>query len=215
MITKRSVYLFALLFVVGISGLTSGLSASIGNSRMVLRVGVEEEIQKSILVRNVNDVPVLINITVLGDLAENIILKESSFNLEPSEERKVYFLISADQAGKTESRISFSFVPIIEEGIGEGNGVGFSSVITVIADDQYKGQTESEDDDNYYGNNDIINKDGISSKISGKTVDSNKGKIFSANILIISTAILLGILIILYFLSLGTKYKRRVTKMNA
>lgn len=125
---KKVVAIF--LSVVMVSLLIQGayaITGSIGNSRMILHLAVGEKIEKYILVRNVNDVPVKINISVSGELAKNIELKDKSFSLNPDEERKAYFTIKPTQNGTTESNVNVAFTP------QDGSGVGLVSTVIVIA----------------------------------------------------------------------------------
>ena len=111
----------------------SALTASLGNSRMILRIGIGESIERSLLIRNVNEVPTTITLTVSGDLAENLKFTEESFRLEPGEEKKAYFIIKSEEKGRTETKINVAFKP------DQGNGIGVVASVTVIASDEYKG----------------------------------------------------------------------------
>ncbi len=128
MITKRLVFsLIVLSIVLSSVYFASALTATVGNAKMVLRMEVGETLERSILVRNVNDVPVTIELSVGGELADGIDLNEDSFPLSPGEEKKAYFTVSPEEDATTTSRINIKFIP------EEGNAVGFSSTIIVIA----------------------------------------------------------------------------------
>jgi hypothetical protein len=58
---------------------------------MVLRMDVGETIEKYVLIKNVNDVPVNVEITPTGDLAEYVKLTETNLTLDVGEEEKAYF----------------------------------------------------------------------------------------------------------------------------
>ena len=66
---KKILLLSFISIVIIISNIliVSALTASIGNSRMVLRLDKGETIERSILVRNVNSFPVNIELAATGD----------------------------------------------------------------------------------------------------------------------------------------------------
>ncbi len=220
-VSRKSIVGVVFAFII-FSGMGSAITASIGNSRMILRVAPEEIIQRSILVRNVNDVPVAIEFSASGDLAGNIKFKDESFELQPNDEKKVYFAIMADEAGRTETKIDFLFKP------KDGNGVGLASTIIIISDEKYSGQSESEDNDNLdidaniedeasaIGDLDTGDIDEIKSdKLTGSNIKSNLNGKISSNLLIISTVVLSGLLIGLYFYYLANKSKKEVRGEDA
>jgi len=121
---------FLILLLFGFVGSVCAITGSIGNARMILRdVKTGDVIEKSILVKNVNEVPVDIELFASGDLADSIDIKDKSFRLGVGEEKKAYFTINVKKSGTTESKINVQFAPI-----DEGNGVGLSSTIIVIAE---------------------------------------------------------------------------------
>jgi len=104
------------------------ITGAIGNARMILRAQTGDEIEKYILVKNVNDIKLDIELSPSGDLAEDIDLKDTSFTLEAGEEKKAYFTLKVTKSGTTQGNIDIKFTP------EEGNGVGLSSTIIVIAE---------------------------------------------------------------------------------
>ena len=179
---------------------------------MVLRVAPGDEIERYILIRNINDVSVNIDLSVSGDLAENIKLKENSFKLQAGEERKAYFSLTADKAGRTETKINIAFRP------EEGSSVGLTAAIIVISDEKYSGQEYSEEgnEENYEeGAIDSKDKTGPFPKIDANDISFREINLLSPNLLVVSTFILAAALIILYFYSLATKYKKRGKEKNA
>ncbi len=109
MIKRKLLIFYALLFTLGFASLSSAITASIGNSRFIINSEVGEIVEKYVLVGNVNDFPVNINVSVSGDLANNLILSKNQFSLMAHEERRVYFNISADESGTTETKIKFTY----------------------------------------------------------------------------------------------------------
>ena len=67
-----------LLLVVMLSFVSSvyAITGSIGNARMILRVEQGDTIEKSILVKNVNDVSVDVLLEAIGDLADDIKIED-------------------------------------------------------------------------------------------------------------------------------------------
>jgi len=139
---KTILIAFSLLIVIILMTNILALTASIGNARMVLRVETGDEIEKYILVKNVNDVRVDIELSASGDLEDYVEIIDDKFSLEPGEEKKAYFTIDVVKPGSTETRINVKFIP------EKGNGVGFSSTVIVIASgedlsEEYKKESES------------------------------------------------------------------------
>jgi len=166
------------------------LTGSIGNSRMILNLEPGETIERYILVKNVNDVAVDIDIGAAGDLADSVELQDEEFTLEPGEDKKAYFTITAQDSGVTETRINVRFTPI-----DGGNGVGLSSQIIIALGDE-DGSDDGGDD-------------------GGVNVDSqNPGTIengFQLNkvhiILFSSTLIIMLMLVVLLILDYKTRGK--------
>ena len=169
-------------------GLVSAITGSMGNARMILRVETGDLIEKYILVKNVNDVPLDIELSPAGDLAEDIEIIDDKFSLGPGTEKKAYFNIKVKEEGTTESTINVKFTP--EEG---GNGVGLSSTVIVIAKE---GEGWWEDD---YTNDDSDDVDGGVSVITGNAVSDTK-RIFEG----VSFGVILVIgLVLIFFVLLG------------
>jgi hypothetical protein len=196
------------------------LTASIGNSRMILRIDPGEEIERSILIKNVNDVPVTINALLGGDLKDQIELEEDSFLLAPGEEKKLFFTITSEKAGTFETKINVQFEP------EDGNSVGLTSTIILIAgdpDDDINSEEEdpflidNNNEDDFMEEENLINtKDNKDIKVSVKTnsaTDSEDKDNFSlTKTLLISTIALMIILIILFITTSNSKPKKNVIR---
>ncbi len=140
MVTKNiAVTFLAGLLIILMSFNVLAVTASIGNSRMVLRIEPDQTIERYVLVKNANEVPVTIDLTASGDLADNIKFEDAQFNLASGEEKKAYFSIFADEEGTTESAVNVRFTP------AEGNGVGLSSAIVVVAKKEITNPSEDLD----------------------------------------------------------------------
>lgn len=118
-------FLFIIILIPQISGITGAL----GNARMILRADVGDTIEKYILVKNINDVPVDITLSSSGELAEDIEILEPEFTLQSGEEKKAYFILEVTKEGQTEGKINVEFIP------EEGESVSLSSTIIVIVGD--------------------------------------------------------------------------------
>lgn len=190
---------FALLIVVSLIYSSSALTASIGNSRMVLRVAPGQSIGRSILVQNVNNVSVTINLLPDGDLANYITIAENNFTLLPGDEKKVNFTIQPQKEGTTTSRINVKFTP------DKGNSVGLASTIIVHAGTS----TDNTNDNNIPaqgspGNDNEINNSNpstINPASSQVKTNSSSFTISPLIILLISSLVLVMLLIFLVLYS--------------
>jgi hypothetical protein len=118
-----------LVIVMSMIGSCYAITASIGNARMVLRANVSDTIERSVLVKNVNNETVKIESFVSGDLAKNMILKNANFTLAPNQEKNIDFKVKITQNGTTETKINIAFNPMD----GKSGGVGLTSTIIIIA----------------------------------------------------------------------------------
>jgi hypothetical protein len=176
------------------------ITGLIGNAKMILQVQTGEEIEKSILVRNVNNVSVDINISVSGELADSINIKDKQFKLNAGEEKKAYFTVKANKPGTTESQINVAFTP------EDGSGVGLSSTVIVVASGE-----EVEDTGGILGWL-TGNKNSTS---TGNNESSGATGAFAANpvsIGLLSTTIILALFIILLVVYSKKVKNKRETK---
>jgi len=205
-------YLLFGLVVVGLLIFSSagvlGLTGSIGNSRMVLYPEVGEVIEKSILVKNVNDEPVTIDISASGELAGNIEGREESFEPEPLSEKKAYFIITVKEPGMTETKINVKFSP------EDGSGVGLSSTVVVIASGE--GSEPIEDPEGEVV--DIEDSGSWRDLLPGRDSEDNEGfeKLALSPIVMFlaSTGILIVLFVLLmaYYVKTGKDGRRKVKR---
>lgn len=183
---------FAVLVILNIL-CVSAITGSIGNSKMILYPEVNGRtfttIEKTILVKNVNNVSVNISLEIDEDGKEFLELKDSNFILAPNSEKKAEFLVKVKTEGKYFGKINVFFTPI---GTKEP-GIVLSSSISVIAgkEGQYseKNSTEENEEKNIDGDK-----------------KSNKGFLFMA----LSSLVLLIVLILMIFMI----YKKKKAKMS-
>ena len=133
----------------------SAITGSIGNARMILHAEQGDTIEKSVLVKNVNDVAVDIELTASGDLADYVDIQDEKFTLRAGEEKKAYFTIEVKKAGTTETKINVKFTP--QEG---KNGVGLSSTIIIIAEESSWFDWGSSDDEDCVGDSCEVDENG-------------------------------------------------------
>jgi hypothetical protein len=129
MAKKTIVTVLLLVMLVGIVSSCYALTANIGNARMILRAQVGDTIERSVLVKNVNNVTVKIDAVVVGDLAKDLVLKNSNFTLEPNQEKNIDFKVKVTKNGTSETKINIGFSPTD----GKGGAVGLTSTIIIIA----------------------------------------------------------------------------------
>ena len=172
-----------LIIVIAMSS-ASALTGSIGNARMIIHAKTGEQVEKYVLVKNVNDVSVDIQIEKEGNLSKYIRLKETNFIIPAGGEKKAEFTIGIADEGTSEGRLNIKF-----SSVGEKNGVGLSSTIIVVAE---KGTAlEWEEETNQTSLiGDVIND-------SIKNPDGNYNMIMIAALITIALAIvLLGLIFI-------------------
>ena len=210
MIGKREIIstTLALLIFVSFAVQVSAITASIGNSRMVLRVSPGEEIRKYILVKNVNDVSINVEMSPSGDLAEEVEIEEANFSLNAGEEKRAYFTIKTNEEGTTETKINIKFSEV-SEGRGK-SGVGLSSTIIMIASGTGSDESEdAEDSDNSIG--EIFQQKEQDASVDKISSGKNSLQFSPVMILGISTAILALVLIFL----VAYYAKTNVSKINS
>jgi len=215
-VTYSFTVVLLLILILSIIPGVLAITASLGNSKMVLRLAPGDKIQKSILVKNTNDEKVNIELFVSGDLEKNIELERTSFSLEAGEEQKAYFLIKApNEIGTKESRINIKFVP------KEGSGVGLSATVVVVTSNSgdttqseehdFNPVTSVEEETNTNSNN-STNSSGFSfnqrAPTTGNAVNPlSNFKLSGLSIMLISTIILVIVLIVLIIYFFKTKNK--------
>lgn len=197
MIDKKTL-VFAFAIVVLMTGImmVSAVTGSIGNGKMVLYPEVNgwtnTVIPKTILVNNVNDIPVNITLKLDSNASDFIELVDETFILEAGESKKAEIVIKVKKEGTYEGRVNVFFKPV------EGNeaGVVLSSTIVVIAkkDTGY----EEEEEDPEQGNEEVINPENPEEQ----TKPSKLIKVWG-----ISTLILVVVLLILLYIW-GKKRKK-------
>lgn len=169
----------------------SAITGSIGNARMILRGEQGDSFDKYVTVKNVNDVPLDIELSASGDLADYVDIKDEKFTLAAGEEKQAQFTIKAAKAGTTETSINVQFRP--QDG---KTGVGLTSTVIIIAEKNSLfgdlfGNDEEDKDNN--GNNDDSSLEGNS-----QTSKLSPAIMIILAITLIITAILIYLIVMLY-----------------
>ncbi len=199
---NKKTLVFAFAIVVLMTGITmiSAVTGSIGNGRMVLYPEVNgwtnTVIPKTILVNNVNSIPVNITLRLDSNASKFIELVDETFILEAGESKKAEITIKVKKEGTYEGRVNVFFKPVE----GKEAGVVLSSTIIVIAkkDQGYKEKEEPKE-----------SQEETNPENSGEQTNPSKlVKIFGIN-----TLILFVVLLILIYIW-GKKRKKSKRKVR-
>lgn len=191
------IIVFAFLLVN--SAMISAITGSMGNARMVLYPEVdgskEVKIEKTILVKNVNDVSINITLVLDPESEKFIQLTDKSFIMEPNTEKNARFTVKVKNEGSYEGKINVFFKPVE----GKEAGVVLSSTIIVIAKKNQDTQnTNIEDTTDDQSDNTNDESDGTDNAgITGNVVGNGKKLSIGVLFLIITTVLLLIVLVAL------------------
>ena len=205
MIDKKTL-VFAFAIVVLMTGImmVSAVTGSIGNGKMVLYPEVNgwtnTVIPKTILVNNVNDMPVNITLKLDSNASDFIDLVDETFILEAGESKKAEIVIKVKKEGTYEGRVNVFFKPV------EGNeaGVVLSSTIVVIAKKDTGYEEDKENSEEEQENEDVLNPENPGEQNKPSKLIAVWG---------ISTLVLVIILLVLLYIW-GKKRKKRKTKVK-
>ena len=214
MVKRLSAGVIAVLFILLITvGFASAITGAIGNAKMVLYPEVNgftyTKIEKSILTKNVNDVPINISLQVDNETAKFIELIDETFILEPHTEKRAEFIVKVKDEGTYKGKIAVFFSPVDGD---KKAGVALSSEIIVIAkkDQGYSGTNEDNIRDEEEQNTDTTTGDIVADSESGK-----KSPALTLGLLAGSVFVLLLILAALIIvLKKGKKGGKRRNKVN-
>ena len=209
MIKRLSVGVIAVLFILLIiASFASAITGAMGNAKMVLYPEVNgftyTKIEKSILTKNVNDVPINISLQVDNETAKFIELIDETFILEPHTEKKAEFIVKVKDEGTYKGKIAVFFSPVDGD---KKAGVALSSEIVVIAkkDQGSSGTNEDNIRDEEDQNTEVTTTEDI-------VTDQNSGKkspALTLGLLIGSVFVLLLILVALIIALSKKSVKRR------
>ena len=168
---------------------------------------VGDKFERSVLVINDNDIPVNINVTASGDLADDIKIIDKTFTLQPGEQKKARFTLEIKSAGTTTNRINVAFQAINK------TGGGMSSVITINAYEKGKLLDEKKSaltDGGDYSDSSDANADntGGSTMLTGNIIKSTKGAAIALGVM----TLILFIVLIGLLSAISSKKKKGVKK---
>src|SRR3989344_8322767 len=115
---KKGVMLFIVLMVslIVLLGVVKAITGSMGNARMVLYPEVDGErevvIEKTILVKNVNDAPINITLVVDEDATDFIKVIDDYFILQSDEEKNAKFEVRVKKEGVYIGKVNVFFKPL-------------------------------------------------------------------------------------------------------
>ena len=173
----RETYVLILLILLALAPVVYGIRAEIGNARTIINTDWEGEktIERAILVRNVNDVPVDIDLRASEEIEDIIELIDKEFRLEPGEEKKARFDIVLKKPGEWAGKIFVRFTPELGNSIVLSSalilGAGANEGVEIPSDeDEDEDLAEILDDDLDFGD------DEEDSGLSGNAVGFGVGK---------------------------------------
>lgn len=205
--TKRFSIVVAILFVLLITiGVVSAITGAMGNARMILYPEVNgitfTEIEKSILVKNVNDVPINITLRIDEEGQKFIELIDETFILEPNTEDNAEFIVKVKDEGTYKTKINVFFSPADGD---TKTGVVLSSEVIVVA----------KKDQGNAGTNDVSDED--ETEETGDIVSTQSEERISRSLgigLLIGSVFILALILIILVVILSKKGGRR-RKLNA
>ncbi len=192
--TVKKILCISLAVIIIISLISSvfAITGSIGNARMILRAKTGDVIEKSILVRNINDQAVDIEIFSSGDLANYTTIIDKKFRLEPGEEKNAKFEIKVAKEGTTETKINVQFTPTAGK-----DGIGLSSTVIIIA--------EQGNGNNIFNPNNGENINNTqNSTITGKVTNPNPALSLTTIAVVIMIVLFIFLVLLLIFLKKGS-----------
>ena len=215
LIMKRINLAVAILFVLLISvGFVSAITGVVGNARMVLYPEVNgwtnTVIEKSILVKNVNDVPINVTLQIDEEGQKFLELIDNSFILEPHTEKKAQFLVKVKKEGTYQSKINIFFSSTDEN---QKTGVALSSEIIVIAKKNQEDRSNVPNEEDASGNGDGSTETTTTGDVVADGSEGQKRSALKWGLLIGSVVVLLAILIVLITF-LSKKGGKRGKKVN-
>ena len=204
---KRLGVAVVVLFIVLVSlGAVSAITGAMGNAKMVLYPEVNgwtyTEIEKSLLIKNVNNESINITLQVDAETGEFIELIDESFILEPKTERKAQFTVKVKEEGTYKGKIAVFF-----SGLGKQKaGVALSSEVIVIArkDQGSRGGEE--------------NTGGVGQEDTGGVISGEKKSSLTTSGLLIVPVLVLSIILVALMIIMMKKRKKggkRRKKVNA
>jgi len=112
-----------------------GLASSYGESKVILKPEVPEgetvQIERSIRVKNVNDIPIKVTFEPTENFKKIATMIDEEVVLQPGELKRGNFIITLRSGGTYEGRIMMTFSPLDPD--SKESSIGASSQITIYA----------------------------------------------------------------------------------
>lgn len=132
----RNLVLLALIITALVIPTSHGLAASYGEGKVIVRAEVPEgqtiEIDRSIRVKNVNNITIKVTLEPTENFKKIITLIDKEVLLKPGEMQRAKFKIVLKSGGTYEGKILLKFSPV--DTTVKTNSAGGSSSMTIIAD---------------------------------------------------------------------------------
>ncbi len=211
---KAAKLIYIIISVIILATAVHGLSASIGNAKAIVRVNLTEVptiLERSILVNNVNDIPVRVEIKPENSLQGIIQVEDKEFELQPDESLKARYKVVLTRPGTYQGKIFVAFAPA-DSTIKEqpmGLAANLAIIATAVKGVNYNENShESANEDTISGEekNNSGNKnntEGVRVSTSGggqKTANSNGNEKPSVLVGIISVVVIVAIGGLIFYL---------------
>ncbi len=131
---KTAKLIYIIISIIILASAVNGLSASIGNAKAIVRVNLTEVptvLERSILVNNVNEIPVRVEIKPGSSLQGIIQVKDKEFELQPDESLKARYKVVLTKPGTYQGKIFVAFAPA-DSSIKE-QPMGLAASLAIIA----------------------------------------------------------------------------------
>ena len=182
-------FIASLIFLFIIIPNVLAITGEIGNARVVIKKDFSgiETIERTILVRNSNDVPLDITLEATDEINEITEVIDKEFKLEAGEEKKARFNLNIKQPGEWAGKINVFFKP------EEGNTVVLASNLILIIKGE-NGEIPIDGEDQLDDSEDELD-DEITGNVVSKEEDDDTGKESSIPIGII-LAVVIGLVVV-------------------
>ncbi len=185
-------FIASLIFLFIIIPNVLAITGEIGNARVVIKKDFSgiETIERTILVRNSNDVPLDITLEATDEINEITEIIDKEFKLEAGEEKKARFNLNIKQPGEWAGKINVFFKP------EEGNTVVLASNLILIIKGE-NGEIPIDEEDQLDDSEDELDDedDEITGDVVSKEEDDDTGKESSIPIGII-LAVVIGLVVV-------------------
>ena len=189
---KLKKFIASLIFLFIIIPNVLAITGEIGNARVVIKKDFSgiETIERTILVRNSNDVPLDITLEATDEINEITEIIDKEFKLEAGEEKKARFNLNIKQPGEWAGKINVFFKP------EEGNTVVLASNLILIIKGE-NGEIPIDEEDQLDDSEDELDDedDEITGDVVSKEEDDDTGKESSIPIGII-LAVVIGLVVV-------------------